>query len=621
MEGEASRLDGRMMDTRRDSADFRDRIYEPALVALRSTLIPDKERIFILDQGAEGACTGFGLAATVNYLNRGRGVDEPVSARMLCTMAKRHDRWPGEAYEGSSARGAMKGWHKNGVCPEAIWPYDPKRPGYFNAVRQQAALKYPLGAYYRVLKKRSDVHAALQEVGVVFATATVHSGWSRVGRDGVIPDEQKTLPNGGHAFCILGYTEEGFIIQNSWGEKWGGVSLDGAHYPGMALWKYADFDRNYWDGWVARMALPVESLEALAPGSIVQGARGAERVEKAPRRHEIAKHYIHIDDGQFDPKGDYPSTREETRELIKQAVSDMAGDTGGEPGHILLYAHGGLNTVKGSAQRVAKWKAVFEANRVRQIHFIWETGALASIKDVLFGKDDFASQRAGGFGDWKDNVLERVTQPAGFALWREMTDDADLAFRKTANAGTQTLRFLAKALKALPSAKRPRLHMMGHSAGSIWLGHLLRRWQALKGLPVESLQLFAPACTMDFYRNQIKASLGSSKLKALTHYYLDDATERDDNVAVIYGKSLLYLVSRAYQSKQGTVPLMGMEKHWGDESHNRITSYNTRDNPDRTGSDSHGGFDNDIVTMNQALSVILKGEPLRPFTEEDLSDY
>ena len=66
---------------------------------------------------------------------------------------------------------------------------------------------------------------------------------------------------------------------------------------------------------------------------------------------------------------------------------------------------------------------------------------------------------------------------------------------------------------------------------------------------------------------------------------------------------------------------MGMEKYWGDESHSRITSYNTRDNPDRTRSTSHGGFDNDPVTMNQALSVILGGAPTRPFTEDDLSGY
>ena len=227
MPDEAARLDGRVMDTRRDSADFRDRIYQPALVALEDRLIPEPDRIRILDQGQEGACTGFGLAAMINYLNLGRGVEEPVSARMLYEMAKRHDRWPGEDYDGSSVRGAMKGWHKNGVCPEREWPYDPAKRSYFNHRRQQAALRFPLGAYYRVLKKRSDIHAALIETGAVVASASVHDGWSRVTRKGVIPERYKRLTNGGHAFCIVGYTEEGFLIQNSWGEDWGGDDWDG----------------------------------------------------------------------------------------------------------------------------------------------------------------------------------------------------------------------------------------------------------------------------------------------------------------------------------------------------------------------------------------------------------
>ena len=225
MTNQAERLDGRLMDTRRDSADFRDRIYQPALVRLQPILLPQKERITVLDQGTEGACTGFGLAAMINYLNAGRGIPTPVSPRMLYEMAKRHDRWPGEDYEGSSARGALKGWHKNGVCPESAWTYDPERPGFFNSQRQKLALQFPLGAYYRVLKKRSDVHTALHETGAVFATASVHAGWNRVGRDGVIPDRHKNLANGGHAFCILGYTDDGFIIQNSWGPDWGGLNV------------------------------------------------------------------------------------------------------------------------------------------------------------------------------------------------------------------------------------------------------------------------------------------------------------------------------------------------------------------------------------------------------------
>ena len=123
----------------------------------------------------------------------------------------------------------------------------------------------------------------------------------------------------------------------------GGVTLGGKKYKGCAIWPYADYDEHYWDGWVARMALPVESLLALQGGDIDDRPSGAERIEKGPPRREIENHYIHIDDGQFDPKGDYPSSEARTQELINKAVTDMSGTRDNAPGHILLYAHGGLN--------------------------------------------------------------------------------------------------------------------------------------------------------------------------------------------------------------------------------------------------------------------------------------
>ena len=49
---------------------------------------------------------------------------DEVSPRMLYNMARRYDEWPGENYSGSSARGAMKGWHKHGVCSRKHWVYD-----------------------------------------------------------------------------------------------------------------------------------------------------------------------------------------------------------------------------------------------------------------------------------------------------------------------------------------------------------------------------------------------------------------------------------------------------------------------------------------------------------------
>ena len=45
-----------------DAPDTRDRMYDPALLRLATELVPQVEREDILDQGTEGACTGFALA-------------------------------------------------------------------------------------------------------------------------------------------------------------------------------------------------------------------------------------------------------------------------------------------------------------------------------------------------------------------------------------------------------------------------------------------------------------------------------------------------------------------------------------------------------------------------------
>ena len=61
-----------------------------------------KARVPILDQGREGACTGFGLATVIHYLLRTRRVvpdRTDVSPWMLYDMARRYDEWPGENYE------------------------------------------------------------------------------------------------------------------------------------------------------------------------------------------------------------------------------------------------------------------------------------------------------------------------------------------------------------------------------------------------------------------------------------------------------------------------------------------------------------------------------------------
>lgn len=619
-------------DAARDPFDARDLIYRPALVRLEPELHPQWELIEILDQGEEGACAGFGLAALINYLNAQRGDKTKVSARMLYQMAKQYDEWPGEQYEGSSARGAMKGWYKNGVCSAVKWPNTPQPDAddYLTKERQEDALQYPLGAYYRVLPRRVDVHAALNEVGVVYATAATHKGWDDTS-DGYI--RYKAGDEGsGHAFAIVGYTEEGFIVQNSWGaELFGGFKAGRKRHKGFALWSYDDFDANVWDIWVARMAMAVNSLEALR-SAYGHGVAGSRAKTNAPPRHEIQDHYIHLDDGRFDDKSDYPSSEPQVRASIERLV-DVA--SGSKPKPIMLYAHGGLNKVEPSVARAAAWNPVMQANGVLQIHFVWETGPIAELKDVIKDKLGFANERAGASVRWRDRFLEKFTKGIGHALWKEMREGAADAFipwdpaQHDKGAGSRSLEFLAEAIAAKPEAQRPAVHMACHSAGAIFAGHLLSRWADMNAGPVENLIMFAPACTVDFFVGSIAPHLKSGVVGKVTHFQLSDQHELDDTVGP-YGMSLLYLVSRAYQDKRNVVPILGMEKYAKRAESvlkklkvpkNRYERHVTGAAKAKTRSTTHGGFDNDLPTMNEMLEVILGRKPRPAFKKSDLDGY
>ncbi len=199
----AVRFSGRVLDARPDRLDFRDLPYRPPLRSLEPRWPPDAviarnlkgyiDAGLVRDQGTEGACTGFGLTCVANYLlwvrhveSRSRAAFVSVSPRMFYELARRYDEWPGVEYEGSSCRGALKGWNKHGACAERLWPYVLDRDGtpVFQAPKQgweRDAATRPLGVYYRVDKASVvDLQAALNDVGAVFVSANVHDGWDRL---------------------------------------------------------------------------------------------------------------------------------------------------------------------------------------------------------------------------------------------------------------------------------------------------------------------------------------------------------------------------------------------------------------------------------------------------------
>ena len=166
-----------------DSVDFRDRKYAPAVArALAAELLPPSDALHpVLNQQTTDACTGFGLATVIHVLlaRRDRRLAKQVSPFMLYGMARHYDNLPGtSATNGSTCRGALKGWFKHGACEQSLWPRvaEPKPTGRIDW--WDDGVLRPLGAYYRV-EPRSvvDIQSALNETGVLYASADTHPGW------------------------------------------------------------------------------------------------------------------------------------------------------------------------------------------------------------------------------------------------------------------------------------------------------------------------------------------------------------------------------------------------------------------------------------------------------------
>src|SRR5258708_31881589 len=76
----------------------------------------------------------------------------------------------------------MKGWVAHGVCTDAAWPINLLGKQHFDATRATEARQTPGGADYRVMHREvRDMHAALNEVGILYATLMVHAGWNTPG--------------------------------------------------------------------------------------------------------------------------------------------------------------------------------------------------------------------------------------------------------------------------------------------------------------------------------------------------------------------------------------------------------------------------------------------------------
>lgn len=150
-----------------------------------------------LDQGREGACTGFGAAHVLATTPDAATMTNAVAQRIY-EQARREDEWPGEAYDGSSVNGAMHAARTLGWISAWRWIHTP-----------------------------AELRHALSYHGAVEAGSDWLEGMWEPDADGYLTAAGRVV--GGHAYSVARYrpapsrgsTALDYWIDNSWSDAWG----------------------------------------------------------------------------------------------------------------------------------------------------------------------------------------------------------------------------------------------------------------------------------------------------------------------------------------------------------------------------------------------------------------
>jgi hypothetical protein len=355
----------------------------------------------------------------------------------------------------------------------------------------------------------------------------------------------------------------------------------------------------------------------------------------------LRPYVINLTQGRFSSNGRYTTTASDVDAIFDEHLPKFIAGAGGRPVPLMIWAHGGLiSEEKGLliAHGQINW---WLSNGVYPLHFVWESGTLDAIKQIVgpvLGVRDLA--------DYTDSLIEFLAAPIGSKLWLAMKQSAYMASQPgeqpdsgidTQGGAHYTAVRLAKFLRDHPNAIS--LHAAGHSAGSIFHSHFIPAARDVGVPSFASLTLLAPAMTVPLFKSTLASLVGRGQgVDELAVFTMRRERERDDSCIGVYHKSLLYLVSRAFEpvaempilgledslrADPSLVSLFGLNAASGDTDATVLWSVSSDSAPAgaRTRSISHGGFDNDSATMESVAYRVLRaaGVPdpdVKPFPEE-----
>ncbi|OGO38062.1 MAG: hypothetical protein A2W35_21720 [Chloroflexi bacterium RBG_16_57_11] len=214
----------------------------------------------------------------------------------------------------------------------------------------------------------------------------------------------------------------------------------------------------------------------------------------------------------------------------------------------------------------------------------------------------------------------------GGLLWKHIKKDTEDTF--IGNSDTHGgVALLEEISRLWQTGHKPRILLIGHSAGSIYICNLLKK--AAETLPQEirfEVVFLAPGCSFNLLDKTFKEA--GDRIAAFRSFGMADELEmRDAILPPVYLYSLLYCVSGLFEEKVD-LPLVGMQRYHGASTsfdpgqfpeikrvlnetaafaHPWIWSDSAAGSGLNTLSHSHGSFDNEEKTLESLAFLISHG--------------
>ena len=210
--------------------------YElPNTYDLRDELMP------VRNQGSQGTCAAQSGACMKEWQERQDvGLKKYMSPQFIYNQ---RSYWNDDVQDGDDPnedngmymRDLMRILQKIGVCEEELYPYGKiQKADQIDINIISNASKYKVKHYAQVVTIDGLKRNLIEKGPCVVAFPVYNYGME------MWKQKNNETRKGGHAMTIVGYTEDSFIIRNSWGSSWGD--------KGYCYYKFNDWG-DHWEIW------------------------------------------------------------------------------------------------------------------------------------------------------------------------------------------------------------------------------------------------------------------------------------------------------------------------------------------------------------------------------------